>query len=110
MSEDNHALSTALESGNATVHATVEGSVRLVRVSGEIDRFDVPSLGRVFRRACGDDGEVIVRLDGITFIDTAGARALFEALADRRAKGVTVVVASRNAKLDRVLAVLGLTL
>jgi anti-anti-sigma factor len=83
---------------------TVDG-VQVVRLNGELDKLGVEhvqgSLGRLL-----EAGEVVLDLDRLSFIDSAGLHALF-ALGRSAAGGIAVAVAEES-PTARVIALVRL--
>ena len=62
-----------------SVASDVDGSIRVVSVSGELDQATAPSLRTELTTALDGDGAVIVNLRECSFIDSTGLSLLIEA-------------------------------
>jgi len=63
-----------------------------VGVAGELDAFDAPRVRRMLDRFAPQDDELVIDLDGVSFIDHAAVLSLAAFANDRRAAGATVTV------------------
>ncbi len=63
------------------IHHHIDGPRRRVSMSGEMNAKTAPALTVLLRRICADFGELELDLRGVTFMDTAGVRALLNAKA-----------------------------
>jgi anti-sigma B factor antagonist len=86
---------------------TVEDS-QLVLV-GEIDAHTAPDLAEHLDPLPGDDGDVVVDVGGIDFIDSSGLRLIVEA--HQRAEGADrrLVMRRPSASVTRLFEISGLT-
>ena len=108
---------TLTDLGHPTIRAaapvasmSADGTARVVTLSGETDRFTLPTVVEVLARAIADsDGPVIVDLADAQFIDIGTVRAFARAwqFLDERRRTLTLRSPSRAAV--RVLALLSLS-
>jgi anti-anti-sigma factor len=74
-----------------------EAGTRTIAISGELDSASCPQLTEAFERALGDGAlnQVVLDLQGVTFVDSAGTRTLIwlEREAGERGVGLDVVPA-----------------
>ena len=73
------------------------GGVTVVRVAGELDKLAIDQARSGLDRLVAA-GKLVVDLDGVTFIDSAGLHALFglARLADQRGTGIALAVADSS--------------
>jgi anti-sigma B factor antagonist len=73
------------------------GGVTVVRIAGELDKLAIDQARSGLDRLV-TAGRLVVDLDGVTFIDSAGLHALFDLarLADRRGTGIALAVAESS--------------
>jgi len=73
------------------------GDVTVVRVAGELDKLAIDQARSGLDRLVAA-GKLVVDLDGVTFIDSAGLHALFglARLAGQRGSGIALAVADSS--------------
>jgi anti-sigma B factor antagonist len=80
----------------------------VVTVAGELDLSTIPLLEKDLLREAGSDGDVIVDLTGVSFIDSSGIALLIEAF---RAGGDSTrlfTVVAAESQVDRVFQLAGI--
>jgi len=78
--------------------------VVVVRVVGEIDVFNAEIFGDSLSAAVSlASSAVVVDLSGLSFIDTAGTRALLQARDDAGAQGIVLVLAAPSQVASQLL-------
>lgn len=80
----------------------------VVTVAGELDLSTIPVLEKDLLREAGSDGDVIVDLTGVSFIDSSGIALLIEAF---RAGGDSTrlfTVVAAESQVDRVFRLAGI--
>ena len=101
--------------GRAGQHDTVarvrtEGTCRVVEVDGDLDAYSAARLQPLLYRFA-DDGEVatlVVDLERVPFLDSAGLGALIGALKHTRARHAALALAGLQPPVERVLRITGL--
>lgn len=85
------------------------GAARVVTVTGEVDVVTAPDLADCLTTQLAAAQVVVVDLDGVRFLGSAGVAVLFEAneLATRRGRELRLVSPSRTAKLALTVSGLG---
>lgn len=86
---------------------TTHSDVATCSLTGELDSFTAPSLHGILARA-GRPSEVIIDMDGVTFVDSAGISALAAGIRNLHAAGTDVVVSVPAAHMRRLLRAIGL--
>jgi anti-sigma B factor antagonist len=85
------------------------GSVVRVTAEGEVDSSSAPLLRAELDGALdGDVGELVIDLDGVTFLDSAGLSALAGAHRRAAAQGVRLRVLASGRAVIRPLQITGL--
>lgn len=79
---------------------------RVISVVGEVDASSVGRLVAALRPV--PDGDVIVDLSGVTFLDSSGLRVLVEAHHDAQANGGSLLLRRPASVVRRLLEVSGL--
>lgn len=98
-----------LELGELTLDLTRAEGVARVRVGGELDVYTAGELLDALEQLVAETPTTI-RIDGasLTFVDSAGIRALVVGLVLARDAGIRYVVSDASEPLDRVLSITGL--
>lgn len=78
-----------------------------VRVAGELDLATSPQLAAALQEAQFGASTVVLDLRALTFIDSAGARAIAAAAARARRDGGRLMVVSGAREVDRLLTLTG---
>jgi len=78
-----------------------------VRVAGEVDVATTPQLVRMLQRAQSQARLVIVDLDDVTFIDSAGVHAIVDAGVRGRGVGRRLMLLRPPRDIDRVFRLTG---
>ncbi|MHB0912893.1 MAG: STAS domain-containing protein [Armatimonadota bacterium] len=82
---------------------------RVVRVSGEIDPDNVEELGTVLSRAVeAYQGVFTIDLSDVTYLDSAGIRAILHAYQQSREAGGRIALVVANDSLKRLLHIVRL--
>lgn len=86
---------------------TTQGDVATCSLTGELDSFTAPSLHSILVRA-GRPSELLVDMERVTFVDSAGISALAAGIRNLHAVGTAVVVSVPAAHMRRLLRAIGL--
>jgi anti-sigma B factor antagonist len=87
-----------------------EGAAALVRVTGELDAYTSPQLSDACRALVDDDvRDVRIDLQGATFIDSSGLRALLLGHRQARDGGGTLRVVDASEPVRRLFEITGLS-
>jgi anti-anti-sigma factor len=86
-----------------TISPTADGW----KLDGELDAHTAPALTEAMAEL--PDGEVVVDLGGVTFVDSSGLRVLLEATNRARAAGGDLTLASLNPSIQRLIDISGLS-
>jgi anti-sigma B factor antagonist len=97
----------AADGAHIEVQAERDGARLVVAAAGEVDAATAPVLEDVWADADGVT-DVELRLDGVTFIDSSGLRALLHLREEAARRGATVRIGSSSPLVDRLLEVTGL--
>lgn len=81
-----------------------------IAITGEIDAFSSHTLRQLLRVDDPVDGDRILDLEGLTFIEHTGVRALHAYAEDVRAQGRSLTVRGGPRSLQRIAAVLGVAI
>jgi anti-sigma B factor antagonist len=102
--------STDLEVGELAVDAVVEGRVASLRLAGELDVRTVGALVEAYEPLFVGDVDAI-HIDGtdLTFVDSAGLRAIVVGLVRATEAGIVYQVTEASDPFERVLAITGLS-
>ena len=86
-----------------------EGELVILEPVGELDAYTAGDLRTSFAD-CVDQGHVqlVVDLDGVTFMDSSGLDVLIAGLKSARARGGSLQVICRRARIVRVFTMTGL--
>jgi anti-sigma B factor antagonist len=79
----------------------------VVRISGEIDSYTVPTVRECFG-LLADERRLVVDLSGVAFIDSAGVGALVGGVRRVREQGGDAALACGRSSIARVLRTIGL--
>jgi anti-sigma B factor antagonist len=86
-------LSRVREDGILTIRAGRDGRNLIVRASGELDMASAETFEEEVRRAIeGGASTMVLELEGVTFIDSTGLRALLVAAELSHSKGLRLLV------------------
>ncbi|MEU8817300.1 STAS domain-containing protein [Actinoplanes sp. NPDC048796] len=78
-----------------------------VRLRGEVDLATLPSLELVLELLLDTPGDIVVDLEGVTFLDVGGGRALARAALLLRPTGRRIHLRAASPFVCRVLVLLG---
>jgi anti-anti-sigma factor len=76
------------------------------RLDGELDAHTAPALTSAMAQL--PEGEVIVDLDGVSFVDSSGLRVLLDATNRARAAGGDLTLRSPKPSIRRLIEISGL--
>jgi len=79
-----------------------------LRLSGEVDISNVPSLSSALRSAAGGRAALLLDLDALEFIDVAGMRAIQRTAQGLAARGGELMVLSPRPLVARMIAMMGM--
>ena len=86
-----------------------EGTARSIGLIGEFDLEALPEVGDVLSASLSDGSSAIqIDLQGLTFLDSSGIRALFMALRASEIAGMTLTIIPGPPNVQRVFEVAGL--
>ena len=88
------------------IEVAVDAAARRVTVQGEIDMADADGLRDLLIGAAAELNDVEVDLRQVTFIDSAGCRALVQAAERARSGGGSIRVVTAEGPVSRVFALL----
>jgi anti-sigma B factor antagonist len=86
------------------IHPAVDG----LRLAGEIDAASTPQLITALDPLPGNDGDIVIDLSEVSFIDSSGLRALIDAHQRAERSGRRVVMAQPSAVVRRLFDISGL--
>ena len=97
------------ESNDFDIVASIDGEVGRVVVTGELDTDSAPRLISAMNEiAVAPRRGVELDCEGVTFLDSAGVRALIVARNEATRNGVDLVLVRPSAHLTRVMEMTGL--
>jgi anti-sigma B factor antagonist len=100
----NAAVSTELSIKRTDDHRGV-----VLALVGELDVVSAPELAQCLEQVLAQpDARVMVDLNGLRFVDSAGVSVLIKAKRDFEANGRTLVLRRPTEQLERVFALVGL--
>ena len=86
-----------------------EGTVRCIGLIGEFDLEALPEVGDALSASLSDGTSAVqIDLQGLTFLDSSGIRALFMALRESETAGTTLTIIPGPPNVQRVFEVAGL--
>jgi anti-anti-sigma factor len=81
----------------------------LVTVAGELDAATVPQLREMLDAIIATHaGSAVIDLSGVTFMDSTGIHALFDAKTTAKASPLELVLSSPSACVERLTDIVGL--
>jgi anti-sigma B factor antagonist len=86
----------------------VEGETCVVRVSGELDLAGAPALELMLREASRRYPEIVLDLDGLTFVDSTGIRTIIDAYQACCDDGRELIAKGGGPEVLRVIEMCGL--
>jgi anti-sigma B factor antagonist len=91
------------------LHTTFEGHTATLEASGELDIYTSGRLLAMTEQLCTQElDEIVVRGDDLSFVDSAGLRALVLAHDRASLQGIDLRVGSASEALGKVLTMTGL--
>jgi anti-anti-sigma factor len=91
------------------LHTSFDGGTATLQASGELDIYTSSRLLAVTEQLCTRElREIVVRGDELSFVDSAGLRALVLAHDRASMQGIDLRVGSASDALDKVLTMTGL--
>ena len=101
---------TTDEAARLEVETSTEGEASVVVLNGEIDPHTTNTLDAAVDRALGGSGtQVVLDLGGVTFIDSAGLRALIRAQRVTQEAGGGLTLRNVRPAAQRIFDITGLT-
>jgi len=95
---------------NATVETAAEGSVTVIRVAGELDAVSGAELrSHVSDALESSDGDVVVDLGRVEFVDSSGLGVLVGGLKRCQQQDRGFRLRHLNPKLDKIFGIAGLS-
>lgn len=88
--------------------SAVEDNISVVSVAGELDLSTIPLLEKDLLRAAGSEGDVIVDLTAVSFIDSSGIALLIEAFRAGGDSTKLLTVVAEESQVDRVFQLAGI--
>lgn len=98
----------AMGSGAARLAITTVDDERHLRLSGDLDSYSAPDLDAALD-ALGPEGDVVIDLAGLSFMDSSGLRVLIGAHTALDGKGNKLVLTSPSRAVSRLFEISGLT-
>jgi anti-anti-sigma factor len=86
----------------------LDGERCVVRLNGELDLAGAPALELMLREATRRHSDVVLDLDGLTFVDSTGIRAILAAHRSCAQDGTRLVALGGGREVIRVLEMCGL--
>lgn len=81
----------------------------MLALSGELDTVSAPTLARTLEQVlAGPQARVMLDLNGLRFVDSAGVSVLIKAKQSAEANGRVLVLRRPTEQLERVFALVGL--
>jgi anti-sigma B factor antagonist len=88
------------------IDQTQDGSEWVIRLRGELDVMSAPRLAEALEQA-PDDGEIVIDLGGLQFMDSVGLRALLTAHAASQRDGGRLRLRPGPEPVQRVFRITG---
>jgi anti-anti-sigma factor len=93
-----------------TIHTTKEGTTATVAAAGEIDLSTVDDLRTAVTGAANDDVEkLLLDLDAVEFIDSAGLGGLLELRSTLRSRNVVLEIRAEEGPVRQAMEITGLS-
>jgi anti-sigma B factor antagonist len=90
------------------VEESEEGGVRLLGLSGELDVETEPALRRPLLEAVSASDQVVLDLNGLTFMDSHGMRLMLTAVRESGRRAGRFVIACSNPTILRLFTLTGM--
>ena len=98
-----------LDADQLQLHTKVAGGTATLQASGELDIYTSGRFLAVSEQLCAQElDRIVVEGDDLTFVDSAGLRALVLAHDRASVRGIDLRVASASDALSKVLSMTGL--
>jgi anti-anti-sigma factor len=93
-----------------TIHTTKEGTTATVAAAGEIDLSTVDDLRTAVTGVANDDVEkLLLDLDAVEFIDSAGLGGLLELRSTLRSRNVVLEIRAEEGPVRQAMEITGLS-
>jgi len=80
-----------------------------IHLAGEVDLAAAPRVEAAIAEAlAGDTADIIIDLDGVTFLDSTGLRVLVAAQANCAGEGRSLTLVNPSVSVSRILEITGL--
>jgi len=87
----------------------VVGNVGVIRVRGDVDVVEAPTLSAIAKRLLSDGArDLVVDFGGVDFVDSTGLRVLLQAHQQAHSKGGTLTVRGASPFICRLMEITGL--
>lgn len=86
-----------------------EGDTAVLTLTGEIDAYTAPRLREQLVELAGDNKNLVINLEGVSFLDSTGLGVLVSGLKRFRSEGGDLVVVCTHPQVCKVFEITGLT-
>jgi anti-sigma B factor antagonist len=90
------------------IKAQEYGGIRVIYIKGELDSFTSESLRSVAKTWLKDASRLVVNLDALEYIDSAGLSTLVGIWVETKNAHVQMVISCNNPRIHRILEITGL--
>ena len=91
-----------------SIHASMNGNVAVATISGRIDSETSPALDEALTKAVGDHAKLVLDLQSVEYMSSAGIRAVVKAVQASRKAGGELKLASVPETVNSILYTVGL--
>ncbi len=93
---------------NLSIHTSMNGNVAVVTIGGRIDSETSPALDEALTKAVGDHAKLVLDLQGVEYMSSAGIRAIIKAVQALQTAGGELKLASIPETVNSILYTVGL--
>lgn len=91
-----------------TVKSEIRKGAAVVTISGRLDSVTAQALDEVLAKFTQENGRLVLDMHGVTYLSSAGVRAIVTALQSAQSAGGMVLLANVSEAVGRVLDTVGI--
>ena len=93
---------------NFSIQSDISGDVAIVTAAGRFDSETSPSLDAELTKLLGTKNKIVLELNGVEYLSSAGLRAIVKALQAAQAMGGGVKLARASEPVETILRTVGM--
>ena len=83
-------------------------NIPVIKVMGRVDSDTAPELDEALTKLLQDDNKIVINLEGVEYLSSAGLRAIVKAYQNAKKSGGDVHLASASSTVEGILLTVGM--